>query len=387
MSRVLPFTAGLAVSLLLLVGCQSSREAKNNDETPPFVFRSLDLRQQDRLGRPAWELTSPEARYDLRRRIARAESPKGVIHANGKPLYRLQADSGTVISDGQAILLEGHLRVERLSQPAVLIRAARARWLPRQKLLLVDRSPEVYDHRGRLRADRARFRFDTDTLELSGAPRLDRWSKPFNPLSTLPKDSPEITVQVSSLTWKPGTGALDAEGPVLGERRVAGAAPGSLPQRLSAERLQGNTQSQAYTLLGAVHFEDPAQADQLDTRDVQLDLANQAAETALPFSLVHGGLKATGTGLKVFLKDSLAVIAAQCHVEQSGERLDAQRCQWNWRSGAVEAHGSVLLQRQANRQNSRAEHLVGDLGQAGSITLSAPGARVVSRFQVPQQRP
>lgn len=387
MTRALPFAAGLTLALLLLGGCQASRQSKLNDETPPFVFRSLDLRQQDPQGRPAWELTSPEARYDIGRRIARAESPKGVIYANGKPLYRLQADSGTVISDGQAILLEGHLRVERLSQPAVLIQAARARWLPHQKLLLVDRAPVVYDHQGRLRADRARFRFDADTLELLGSPRLDRWAKPFNPLSSLPQDSPETTVQVSKLTWKPSTGALEADGPVLGQRLVTGAPTGTLPQRLSAERLQGNTQSQTYTLLGAVHFEDPAQADNLETRDVQLDLAAQSGRTELPFSLNHGALKATGTGLKVLGNESLAVIAAQCHVEQPGDLLKAQRCQWNWRSGAVEAQGSVLLQRQANRQISRAEHLEGILGQAGTITISAPGARVMSRFQVPQRRP
>jgi lipopolysaccharide export system protein LptC len=60
-----------------------------------------------------------------------------LIYAKGQPRYRLQADSGTVIGDGQAILLEGNLRVERLSKPEVFIRADRARGLPQQQVLLV----------------------------------------------------------------------------------------------------------------------------------------------------------------------------------------------------------------------------------------------------------
>jgi LPS export ABC transporter protein LptC len=133
----------VAVCLLPLAACRRSRPPIADVQAPPFVFRSLDLKQQDAGGRPAWKLTSPEARYDLRRRLARAERPQGLIYAKGQPLYRLQADSGMVIGDGQAILLEGNLRVERLAKPEVLIQAARARWLPQQKLLLVDRRPEA----------------------------------------------------------------------------------------------------------------------------------------------------------------------------------------------------------------------------------------------------
>lgn len=386
MKRPVPLTACLGV-LLLIGGCQPTRPNKDSEETPPFVFRSLDLKQQDPQGRPAWQLSSPEARYDLQRRIARAENPKGVIHRNGQPLYRLEADSGTVISDGEAILLEGHLRVARLSQPPVLIKAERARWLPRQKLLLVDRSPEAYDQRGRLRASRAEFRFDTDTLELKGSPLLERWAKPFNPLVALPKEAPETAVEVHALTWKPSSGELDAAGPVLALRHPDGAIHTSSAQRLSAERLRGNTQSESYSLIGAVRLDDPAHQQQLETRDVQLDLKAQNGSTDQAFALVRGTLKASGTGLRVNGNATTALIVSQCHVEQPGERLEAQQCQWNWGNGTVEARGSVLLQRQANRQISRAQQLQGRLGPEGTITIRSPGGRVESRFQVPSRRP
>jgi LPS export ABC transporter protein LptC len=381
-TRYFPAAVLLGVVLLPLTACRRSRAPVASDQPPPFVFRSLDLKQQDPSGRPAWQLTSPEARYDLRRRLARADKPRGLIYAKGQPLYRLQADSGTVIGDGQAILLEGNLRVERLSKPEVLIQADRARWLPKQQLLLVDRHPEAYDQQGRLRADRARFRLDADTLELIGAPQLDRWEQRFNPFAALPAGPPATTIRVPSLSWQPGTGALVAAGPVVGERSVAGQPGGTKPQKLLAERLEGNTQRQTFSLLGAVQWEDLSRGQRFEGRDLQLDLSAQSGSTRLPFQLSDGSRRATGTGLTVQVPLAEAMIANQCHVQQPGDQLDANRCQWNWRSGAFSAEGSVVLQRTANRQTSRATLLQGNLGEGGSFSISAPGSRVISRFQV-----
>ena len=382
MTRYLSAAVLLGGVLLPLTACRRSRAPVAADQPPPFVFRSLDLKQQDPSGRPAWQLTSPEARYDLRRRLARADKPRGLIYAKGQPLYRLQADSGTVIGDGQAILLEGNLRVERLSKPEVFIRADRARWLPKQQLLLVDRHPEAYDQQGRLRADRARFRLDADTLELIGAPRLDRWAQRFNPIAALPVGPPETTVQVASLSWQPGTGALVAAGPVVGERSGIGQPVGGKPQKLLAERLEGNTQRQTFSLLGAVQWEDPARGQRFEGRDLQLDLSAQSGTTSLPFELSEGSRRATGTGLTVQVPVAVATIANQCHLQQPGDQLNANRCQWNWRSGAFSADGPVVLQRAANHQTSRATVLQGNLGEGGSFSISAPGSRVISHFQV-----
>ncbi|MFM7266846.1 MAG: hypothetical protein ACKOZW_14910, partial [Cyanobium sp.] len=60
----LPLVLVAVLALPSLAGCVR-RPAPREEGSLPFVFRSLNLRQQDRQGRPAWELTSPEARYDL----------------------------------------------------------------------------------------------------------------------------------------------------------------------------------------------------------------------------------------------------------------------------------------------------------------------------------
>jgi hypothetical protein len=169
---------------------------------------------------------------------------------------------------------------------------------------------------------------------------------------------------------------------VVGERRAAGRPAGGQPQKLLAERLEGNTQRQTFTLLGAVQWEDSARGQRFAGRDLRLDLSAQSGTTSLPFQLSDGPRRATGTGLTVQGLEAVAAIANQCQVEQPGDRLNADRCQWNWRSGAVSAEGSVLLQRTANRQTSRATLLQGNLGEGGSFAISAPGGRVVSQFQV-----
>ncbi|MCP9858252.1 MULTISPECIES: LPS export ABC transporter periplasmic protein LptC [unclassified Cyanobium] len=345
----------LAAALLLLPGCGGGEVTRETPPTP-FVFRSLNLRQQDVLGRPNWELTSPEARYDLRRRVARALLPRGVIYSDGKPAYRVEASTGTVINDGAVILLEGRIRLQRLGSAPVMIQGSRVRWLPSRNLMEIDRHPEGFDPHTRLSAERATFRLDKDTLELQGKPQLKRWAQAFDPFQANPVGPPQIAVTVASVLWQPGSGALTAGGPVLGERRPPGSATGAPPQTLTATSLKGNTQTQQFYLGPPVLFKDPA---------------------------VAGGVRARGQAMQVDAAQQLVRIPMGCLIEQAGASLQAQSCAWNWRTQAIAADGSVLLQRPASRQLTRGSLLRGQLGAKGSVVVTAPGGRVFSQFQVP----
>lgn len=348
----------LAAPLLLLTGCGPSQVVSEPPPTP-FVFRSLNLRQQDVLGRPNWELTSPEARYDLRRRVARALQPRGVIYSNGKPAYRVEASTGTVINDGAVILLEGRIRLQRLGTAPVMIQASRVRWIPGRNLMEIDKHPEGFDPHTRLSAERATFRIDKDTLELQGKPQLQRWARAFDPFLANPVGAPQIVVTVASAQWKPGSGALTAGGPVLGERRPPGAAAGAALQTLTATSLNGNTQKQLFNLGPPVLFSDPA---------------------------VAGGVSARGQALQVDAAQQLVRIPMGCFIQQEGASLEAQSCVWNWQTQAIAADGSVLLQRPASRQLTRGTQLRGQLGQKGFVVVTAPGGRVFSQFQVPPSK-
>lgn len=378
--------AAAAVVGLLLTSCGGPRANRSTEAgAPPFVFRSLDLRQQDLLGRPTWSLTSPEARYDLRRRVAQAETPRGMIFRQGKPIYRLSASSGTVLNDGQVVLLEGRIRIEQLGARPMLIRAERARWFPERKLMEIDRRPEALDASNRLAAQRASFDLDSNRLSLRERPRLHHWNRRFDPFREVDRGRPEVILRVREADWYPLNGNLQTRGPVLARRRVPGRSDSQPRQILTATSLDGNTSSQEYWLRAPVRFQDAAEATDLQARDVRLDLRERRATSDSPFQGSRGALQVSGQSFLVREDQKSVTIPSGCQLLQSGDALKARQCSWNWGSQEVEAAGGVELRRAANQQISRGERLSGRLGPGGELTLTSPGGRVFSRFQVPRR--
>ncbi|MFZ0407251.1 MAG: LPS export ABC transporter periplasmic protein LptC [Cyanobium sp.] len=368
-----------------LTACSNSRPISQDESAPPFVFRSLDLRQADLRGRPAWTLTSPEARYDLRRQVAQAVTPRGVIYRDGQPAYRLQASSGTVVNDGAVVLLEGQVRVEQVGRQPVLIEASRVRWFPSRQRMEIDRHPRASDPQYRLSARQATFLFDRNLLELRGKPLLERWSTRFDPFQDPVRSDPETVVRVSQADWNPSTGALQARGPVEANRRPPGRSAKDAPQNLTASALAGNTQQQQLRLLAPVTYTDSVDQARLEAREVQLDLRQHTARSQEPFQGSRAALALRGQGFDVHHDQTSVEIRSGCVISQNQDVLTAGRCRWNWLSQEVEADGDLELRRQQNRQITRGRRLRGQLGAQGSLTVSNPSGRVFSQFQVPNR--
>ena len=359
-----------------LAGCQE-RLAKLEEPAVPFVFRSLNLRQQDPQGRPAWQLTSPEARYDLSRRVAQARALRGTIFVAGKPLYRLSATSGTVLNDGAVIQLEGLATLERLGPQPLVVRARRVRWYPRQARMELDQRPTATDRDLQISADRAVFLINLDKLELRGSPEFTRRTQPSPGVKPQP---PELVLKVASADWFPSSGNLIAPGPVRATRRQPAGQPA---QTLTSPFLRGNSLQQQLLLQAPVRFSDPGAKAQLQAGDTTLDLTRQAVVSRQPFSGAIDKLQLAGQGFELLNAETLAVITPGCELRQPGETLTARRCQWNWISQAIQARGRVVLQRKANEQITRAERLDGRIGADGLAEFSSPGSRVNTRVRVP----
>lgn len=355
------------------MGCQPRSKPDREASAPPFVFRSLDLRQQDAQGRRLWEIRSSEARYDLRRKLAQATDLRGTIYLEGQPRYRVMASSGVVINDGEVVQLEGTIRLEQIDDPPTLITASRVRWLPSRQLMELDRFPSAYNDRFAIRGRTATFRIDKERLELRGQPSLRGWSQPFNPLRRLPDRPPELALQARDVVWYPRSGKLLASGPVQGRRRAQPErAPGApnqglgrtttLPagggsQLLTAGGLEGNTTQQTFRLLAPIRLLDTSQNTTLLAPGLTVDLRRAVAST------VEG--------------------PQGCRILRPSETLLARRCQWNWVQQSAQAEGDVVLRRRDNDQSSQAGRLDARLGSPGAVVLTAPGARVISRFRVP----
>jgi LPS export ABC transporter protein LptC len=377
----------LATLALLQIsqGCMGPVQRDTEDSAPPFSFRSLDLQQRTKEGLPAWSLKSPEARYNIRSSVARALRPEGVIYAKGKPLYRLAATTGTVVNDGEVILLEGTIRLQRLGSQPLMVVADRALWIPRDSLMRFALQPRVRDARNRLSSETATLHLDRDLLELRGKPLLERWSQPI-PLSAVPRPGQlELVGRVTTLDWQPSKGTLVGQGPVTIRRRPPHSSPQAPLQVLTASRLEGNTLQQRYTLQGPVGIDAPAEGGWFRGGTLIFDTKEQWLTSAVPFQGQKGTLRFRGDALRLDGRQTTARIERNCQLEQAGDGLQAQRCQWNWSNQGMEAEGDVQFRRQANRQLTRAQRLTGRLGPSGGVTASTPGGRVITRVQVPRQ--
>ena len=359
--------AGVAVPTLL-AGCQAP--ATKEEPAQPFVFRSLNLRQKDPSGQPQWEISSPEARYDLSRRVAQARDLRGTIYAKGKPLYTITASSGTVINDGEVVQLEGPSQLVRVGPKPLVITATRVRWYPRQERMEIDRSPRATQGDLRLTARRARFWIQQDKLELRGKPQLER------------AGDGAWTLALSAADWFPGTGALVGRGPVRGERRQAG----SGLQTLTSPSLTGNSLRQVIDLQAPVQVLDPGRKARLDASATRLELALERISSPHPFRAQLDQSRLRGTGFEALGARHTLVIPQACQLQQPSDSLVADRCTWNWQTNQVTAQGSVELRRSAFQQVTRAQQLQGVATKQGQVVFSSPGSRVESRLTVPPPR-
>lgn len=374
MLRRRPLVLVAVLAAAPVAGCVQQPKPQPQKTATPFVFQALNLRQQDAQGRLQWLVTSPEARYDLGRRLSLARDLKGEIHSNGKVLYRLQANHGTVLSDGEVIQLEGSVSIERLGNDPVMIQASRMRWYPRQQRIELDRRASAVDQDLRLTAERATLLLDQDLLQLRGKPTLQARGRAGG------ADLQQLDLQ--AVDWSPGGGRLIAPGQVLARSLVNGRAI----RALRASGLEGNTVARTITLLAPVRLEAPPQKARLDARSSTLDLARNAVSSAAPFTASIDQIAVAGDGLRLNLDANTATITSGCRLSQPGLVLTANLCRWNWRNNAVAALGSVVLRRAANQQTTRASQLQGTIGANGRLQFSAPGSRVRSTLVLPRSQ-
>ena len=361
---------GLALVLAspLLGGCRAP--APKEEAAQPFVFRSLNLRQKDASGLPLWQLSSPEARYDLSRRVAQARDLRGVIYAKGKAVYRITATSGTVINDGEVVQLEGPTVLQRIGPKPLRVTASRVRWYPKQERMEIDRLPRASQGDLRLTAERARFWIQQDKLELLGRPLLERTG------------ASGMTLALSSADWFPGTGQLLGRGPVRGERRL----PGKGLQTLSSPSLTGNSLTQVIDLQAPVQLLDPGRKARLDARQTRIQLAEERISSPYPFTARLDQSLLTGIGFELLGPRHTLVIPQACRLNQPTDALRADRCSWNWQTNQVEATGGVELRRTAYQQVTRAQRLTGVVSKQGQAQFSSPGSRVETRMTLPPAR-
>ena len=363
--------AALLGTAVALAGCQP----RPTPEQPaqPFVFRSLNLQQRDLVGQLTWSLTSPEARYDLGRKLAQTRNLQGVVFDRGRPKYKLSATSATVLNDGAVIQLEGRIQLQRLGPQPLTVLASRARWYPNEQLIVLDQDPVATQRNLRLSAQRARYLLQSNKLELRDNPLLER-----QPDAKAPQSDGTLRLQVRSADWFTETGELTSEGPVIGVRQL----PNNQGQVLTSPSLKGNSLRQMVSLSAPVRLVDRGRKATLNALETTIDVGQELIASSLPFDGVLNQSQVNGVGFQIFVKRQLAVVSSHCLLKQPTDSLHAERCLWNWSTNEVKARGRVVLKRQANSQITKAERIDGRLGSNGLVVFTSPGGRVNTQLQL-----
>jgi hypothetical protein len=291
-----------------------------------------------------------------------------VLYRDGQPLYKLTASNAVVVNDGEVIQLEGPTRLERLDpeRPAVLT-ALRLRWYPAQERMEIDRAPKLVQGDLELTAGLARFLIGAERLELRRAPVLRQ-------LGAEP-----VRLELGLIDWLAASGDLTAKGPVRGQRQLRSGGQ----QRLTAPSLRGNTLAQTLDLQAPVRLEDPSRKAVLNAQLTRLHLQDRTASSGLPFQGSFGQTQISGGGFVLNAAANTVAVQKGCRLQQPEEQLTARQCFWNWRDGTARATGQVVLQRDADGFESRAEQLLGRIGDDGFVEFSTPGGRVQTQLRLP----
>jgi LPS export ABC transporter protein LptC len=368
----------VAALLVSLSGCVS--QARKPQPPEPFVFRSLNLRQQSADGQPAWEILSPEASYDITSKVAQARNLRGTVFRAGQPHILVNARNAKVVDDGQRLELQHGVVITLLGVNPVQISGDRAVWLPRQNVMLIDRHPVATDRRSRIRARTARYLLADDRVELRGGTVLEQWQQP--PLGKGPRPPAPLRVSTTGIDWKPEQGRLLAAGAVQGQRWST---PGPVADlQLTATGLQGNLRQGVVDLLAPVRLRNREGNGWLAAGQTRWAIHDQWLASDQPFRGALRQLSGQGQALRINLAASTVLVPSGCELQQPGEQLRAQRCLWHWPSGRVLADGGVELRRQTYQQITRASVLHGRIGSDGLAVFTAPGSRVTSQFTLPQ---
>ena len=352
------------VACAVLSGC-GSRPPITVEPTPSFVFRSLDLSQRADNGERAWDLTSPEARYDLSSRTIRARRPEGILYRDDQPQYRLTADLATVLRDGELVILEGSVQLRQLNQRGLTIEGDNLIWTPSQSRMVINQRPKASDGQTQIRSRELTFQQDTELLVFSGPTQLNRRDD---------ESSDSTVVQGGSGTWNLSTGLLQAPGPVEAVRRDG--------RTLTAAGLDGNTRKGYLDLQKPVKLLLENDRGSINAGRTRWFFSTQQLQSEQPVVAELQNAKVQGQGFKLDERSGTVIIPSACRLEQKTETLTARRCSWNWLSERVVADGDVVLRRSQPEQITRASRMEATIADDGEVRFGQPGARVESRIKL-----
>ncbi len=218
--------------LFAVIAC-SSDSPIGNDVYQPFVFSKLQLSKKDNKGNSMWKITSPEARYELGNRLIRAINVEATIFNQSIPTYNIYAQSANILNDGELILLEGGLKINKINGNDHTLTSARGVWNTADEHMELDIKPTLLNSEVLIKSEEVIINHRDKTVLLKGASLVTN-----NPTTNSKENTGRFKLLLNNPSWNYDTGYFKALGPISGVRVLE-----SLDQyqRISGQSIFGNT--------------------------------------------------------------------------------------------------------------------------------------------------
>jgi LPS export ABC transporter protein LptC len=196
--------SGLALFLALVIGLRTlqqdpapdyvSDETQQEDLTSGLTLTDVTLEQPDENGELLWRVNAATVTYSPDQQTADITRPEGELYLDGTLIYRVTAQRGEILEDGQLVILAGNIVATGIENQVVL-RGNELQWRAEDDLMVLrDRITGTHPQL-RVAANEARVYERDNRMELEG-------EVVANTVVEDPSTEPWLKLQAETLEWR-----------------------------------------------------------------------------------------------------------------------------------------------------------------------------------------
>ena len=192
-------------------GCSTN---KNSNETyQEFQFDKISIVRNNIEGEIAWQLDSPDARFDQDKKLIKAKKPVIMLYSQMKPTYDIKADSLTSFNNLDYVVLEGNILIQQIENQNISIKGDILRWDVKKGMMNIENNPIVYSSNSSISSENIIFDLSTNYLTFKGDTKSI-----IIPNDTINLTNDKLIINSKDTLWALNTGDLMTNNKVWGER-------------------------------------------------------------------------------------------------------------------------------------------------------------------------
>lgn len=333
-----------------------------------LVLENATLDKADETGAILWQINAELVEYAQDREVASLKELTGNLYEAGEVTLQVRARQGTIVEDGDRILLEGEI-VAIDPRNEVTIRAEEAEWFPEDALLAMRENLRGEHPQLRVTAAEGHYRSDTQQLELAGEVKA---------IAT----EPALQLQAETLTWDVVGQEIASDRPLQIDRFVEE----ELQERARAQQAQINLETKIVTLETEVELKAIAPPLQVTTDAATWNPDARMVTSDRPVQVVRldENLSITGNRGEIDLDANIITFSegVEGRNTESGATLFAERLRWDLDTQRTIAQGKVTYKQFDPPLTTTGESAEGQLA-ANQIVVKSSGDRQVVTEIVP----